>query len=311
MRIVLTGITILALGMSMTSCFTGVESTGKITLPEESRESKQSPEDAFIESYFVPQGCDSWRIGKTFYYTDEKLSFVFQAEQPTFPDSVSLKGKIFTYTGSVEESPFGGEKKVVLLFECEGHRFSYYTDKTRAEIAQMKYTPLIPPFIDLDDLNMARSLLKGRTLYIKTPMWYDREGEAIDGRKLIPVEVIDVLPGNNVLPVEVWFKDDKGNEAGVFMSLLTSSRSQYITFDRLFSFADPRLQYKEIQDEAWEQITLSRVKKGMTKAECKLSLGNPNEVKKIPTYSGLREQWIYNSGAYLYFVDGLLSEYRL
>ena len=49
----------------------------------------------------------------------------------------------------------------------------------------------------------------------------------------------------------------------------------------------------------------------MTKAECKLSLGNPNEVKKIPTYSGLREQWIYNSGAYLYFVDGLLSEYRL
>ena len=104
----------------MTSCFTGVESTGKITLPEENRAEKQSPEDAFIESYFVPQGCDSWRVGKTFYYTDEKLSFVFQAERPTFPDSVSLKGKIFTYTGSVEESPFGGEKKVVLLFECEG-----------------------------------------------------------------------------------------------------------------------------------------------------------------------------------------------
>ena len=52
-------------------------------------------------------------------------------------------------------------------------------------------------------------------------------------------------------------------------------------------------------------------KGGMTKAECKLSLGNPDEVKKIPTYSGLREQWIYNSGAYLFFVDGLLTEYRL
>ena len=103
--------------------------------------------------------------------------------------------------------------------------------------------------------------MKGRTLYIKTPMWYDRNG-VCDRRpaSLIPVEVLDIRPGNNVLPVEVWFKDDKGNEAGVFMSLLTSARSQYITFDRLFSFENPRLQYKEIQDEAWEQITLSRVK---------------------------------------------------
>lgn len=67
------------------------------------------------------------------------------------------------------------------------------------------------------------------------------------------------------------------------------------------------MQYKEIQDDAWEQITLGKVKTGMTKAECKLSLGNPNEVKKIPTYSGLREQWIYNSGAYLFFVDDLLA----
>ena len=90
----------------------------------------------------------------------------------------------------------------------------------------MKYTPLIPPFIDIDDLNMARSLLKDRVLYIKTPMWYNEKSEAIEGRKLIPVRVVDIRPGNNVLPVEVWFEDDKGNQAGVFMSLLSSSRSQ-------------------------------------------------------------------------------------
>lgn len=304
-------VTTVVCALFMVSCFTGVESTGKITLPEESKAEKQSPEDAFIESYFVQQGCDTWRIGKLFYYTDDKLSLVFRPERPTFPDSVSLKGKIFTYSGSIEESPFGGDNKVVLLFECEGYKFRYETGKTRDEITRLKYTPLIPPFIDIDDLNMARSLLKGRTLYIKTPMWYDEKSEAIEGRKLVPVKVLDVMPGNNVLPVKVWFEDDKGNQAGVFMSLLSSARSQYITFDRLFSFDDPRQQYKEILDDAWEQITLGRVKPGMTKAECKLSLGNPNEVKKIPTYSGLKEQWIYNSGAYLFFVDGLLTDYRL
>ena len=302
---------IVMLSILLSSCFTGVESTKKITVPEGSTSTAQSAEDAFIESYFERQGCDTWRIGKPFYYTDEKLSLVFRPERPTIPDSVSLKGKIFTYEGSIEESPFGGTKEVVLIFDCEGYKFRYETGKTRDEIRQMKYTPLIPPFIDMDDLNMARSLLKGRTLYIKTQVWYNEKSEVIGGRKLIPVKILDILPGNNLLPVEVWFEDDKGNRAGVFMSLLSSTRSQYITFDRLFSFEDPRLQYEEIQDEAWEQITLGRVKAGMTKNECKLSLGNPNEVKKIPTYSGLREQWIYNSGAYLFFVDGLLTEYRL
>ena len=59
----------------VTSCFTGVESTKKITMPDTGEIAAQSPEDRFIESYFVQQGCDTWRIGKPFYYTDEKLSF--------------------------------------------------------------------------------------------------------------------------------------------------------------------------------------------------------------------------------------------
>ncbi len=296
--------------LSLTSCFTGVESTKTITA-EEVEVSKPSAEDAFIENYFVSQGCNTWQEGKAFYYADEALSWVFRPERPTFPDSVSLRGKIFTYAGSVEESPFGGEKKVVLLFDCEGYKFRYETGKTATEIERLKYTPLIPPFIDMDNLNTARSLLKDRTLYIKSPMWYDAEGQPVEGRKLVPVKVLDVRPGNNVLPVEVWFEDEQGVQAGVYMSLMTSSRSQYITFDRLFSFDNPRLAHKEIGDEAWQQITRGRVKEGMTKQECKLSLGNPQEVKKIPTYSGLKEQWIYNSGAYLFFVDGLLSDYRL
>ncbi len=308
-RVPLYGIAAL-LCLLLTSCFTGVESTKKITA-EDVEAVEQSAEDAFIESYFVSQGCHTWSVGKAFYYADEELSWVFRPERPTFPDSVSLKGKIFTYAGSEEESPFGGAKKVVLLFDCEGYKFRYETGKSFAEIERLKYTPLIPPFIDMDDLNMARSLLKDRTLYIKSPMWYDAKGYGVEGRKLVPVKVLDVRPGNNVLPVEVWFEDDLGTQAGVYMSLLTSSRSQYITFDRLFSFTNPRLAHKQIEDEVWEQITRSRVKEGMTKQECKLALGNPQEVKKIPTYSGLKEQWIYNSGAYLFFIDGLLSDYRL
>lgn len=296
----------------VTSCFTGVESTKKITMPDTGEIAAQSPEDRFIESYFVQQGCDTWRIGKPFYYTDEKLSFVFRPEKPTFPDSISLKGKIFTYAGSIEESPFGGDDKVVLLFDCEGHKFRYETGKTREEIGRLKYTPLIPPFIDIDDLNMARSLLKDRVLYIKTPMWYNEKSEAIEGRKLIPVRVVDIRPGNNVLPVEVWFEDDKRKSSGSFHVIAFFVPLPIYHVRPLVFF--PRIRVcniRKYRTMLGSQITLGKVKTGMTKAECKLSLGNPNEVKKIPTYSGLREQWIYNSGAYLFFVDDLLADYRL
>ena len=37
----------------VTSCFTGVESTKKITMPDTGEIAAQSPEDRFIESYFV------------------------------------------------------------------------------------------------------------------------------------------------------------------------------------------------------------------------------------------------------------------
>ena len=141
----------------------------------------------------------------------------------------------------------------------------------------MNYMPLIPPFIDLTDVQTARALLKGRVLYVKTPIWYDDSGSVISGRKLIPVTITEILPGNSVLPIKVRFTDDTGMVGNVFMSLFTSDQSQFITFDRLFSFDDPRLKYKEIQDDVWDSITREKVRTGMTKDECTLSLGLPAE----------------------------------
>lgn len=133
--------------------------------------------------------------------------------------------------------------------------------KTREEIGRLKYTPLIPPFIDIDDLNMARSLLKDRVLYIKTPMWYNEKSEAIEGRKLIPVRVVDIRPGNNVLPVEVWFEDDKGNKREFSCHCFLLPAPNISRSTACFLSENPRLQYKEIQDDAWEQITLGKVKR--------------------------------------------------
>ena len=83
-----------------------------------------------------------------------------------------------------------------------------------------------------------------------------------------------------------------------------------LTFDRPFSYENPRNAHSEISDEVWTAITESRLLKGMTKSECRLSIGLPSEINKIPTYNGVKEQWLYNSGAYLFFSDGILEDFR-
>jgi len=47
---------------------------------------------------------------------------------------------------------------------------------------------------------------------------------------------------------------------------------------------------------------------GMTKQEClDSSWGNPEDINKTTTASGVSEQWVYSSNRYLYFEDGILT----
>ena len=221
-----------------------------------------------------------------------------------------LLGKIFTYKGDREENIFGDKAVVYLLFECDGNTYSYYTGKTIGEIENTDYLPLIPSLVDMDDVAMARSLFVGKQLYILTNHWYNRQGEVIDGRHLVAVNITDVEPGNNVLPLAIHFIDKRGIEAQVYITTKSSTHTQMLSFDRLFRYKNPRDAHSDISDEVWQAITESRLLKGMTKNECRLSIGLPAEVNKIPTYNGLKEQWLYNSGAYLFFSDGILEEFR-
>ncbi len=297
--------------MLLISCNTGVESTKRITVKDVIKEIPKSKEEVFAEDYFRTEGCEKWLPGKLFIYIDDKLSVVLHPETPEPSDSMSLKGKIFTYIGGTEETVFGDKYYYNLIFECDRKKYRFETGKTKEEISEMNYVPVIPPLIALDQINIVKQLLENRILYIKTPIWYNDNGEMISGRKLIPVKITDAVPGNTVFPVRINFIDEQGNAGSVYMTLQTSSRTQYVTFDKLFSFDNPRLAYKNITDQVWDNITCGKVANGMTKEECQLSLGVPSEIRRIPTYSGLKEQWSYGTGTYLFFSDGVLVDYRL
>lgn len=275
-------------------------------------EVKPTAEELFIKNNFKEKKCSEWEKGRQFVYVSDELSLLLKPEGEQLPEHTSFKGKIFTFDGIIEESILGQAQYSVLIFDCEGQKYRYRTEKTLKEIQTGNYKPLLPDMVAKEDILKAQQLLVGKTLYIRTPIWYNENGLEIEGRKFIPVVISDILPGDKVLPVKFVFKDDSGKVANVLGTLFPETlATQYTTFDRLFSFDNPRNQYKSIIDTNWDLITRAKVTKGMTKEECRLSLGRPNDVKRIPTYGGLKEQWFYNTGSYLFFEDGLLTDFRL
>ena len=49
---------------------------------------------------------------------------------------------------------------------------------------------------------------------------------------------------------------------------------------------------------------------GMNKDECKLALGTPNFIERLPSNAGVIELWKYDNGYQLLFEDGVLKEYK-
>ena len=91
-----------------------------------------------------------------------------------------------------------------------------------------------------------------------------------------------------------------------YTSDLHDSRS----FSALFYLSDPKRRYPQITQENWALIQEGKVGLGMTKEECKLAIGNPDEVRSGHNRAQIMDIWQYSNGTYLFFADGLLNEYR-
>lgn len=181
--------------------------------------------------------------------------------------------------------------------------------KTVDAIAREGIVIQVPFLIDEDMVNEYGRMLGGKSFYIRTPIWYDERGEMIAGKKFIKVTIQNVFPGDKVFPLRVSFKTEDDTVAYVFMSTKQSSIQNRL-FGNLFSETDIRLKYPAITDVNWNNIVKGNVAIDMTKDECRLSLGTPNNVQERPTNDGLQEYWFYSDGMYLVFFDGLLKQYR-
>lgn len=299
----------LSAALLLQGCFTGVESTPRISASDVRRvETPPTPEDSFLRDV-TSQPFAQWKPGKKFKVADNKIKLLFGA---TIPQGRDLAGTLLTFTGFNPTTSYTGDKVTDLYFvddEFPADTMVYRVNFSTNDLLSGKTPAEVPFTVELDLVSKAKDLLLGKKLYILTRNRRDGNDNIIPGRKFAAVTIDSVLAGNAVNPLKIVFTDDRGASACVFLASGEVSNSPR-RFRNTFSFSDPRKRYPTISDQNWDLISEGKVAEGMTRDECRLALGNPATVDRRPGYSYLYERWGYENGIYLIFEDGLLKSFR-
>ena len=295
-----------ALLMPLAGCFTGIESTPRITAADVRKERVTvTPEQEYLAD-IEPEPFGRWQAGKQFYVTDDKITL---ALNPTTPPVSRLGGTILNYKGYRTVPAVTGNESTELLFSTASNvDVAYRINATPAELAGRRQVE-IPFTVEMSIVEATAKMLTGRNLWILTPVWYDNNDQAVTGRKFIPVTITSVDPGNLAYPVRLTFTDESGQHHRLFMSAGSGSRTSR-SFANLFAFNDPRRNYPDITDKIWDNIINGRIELYMTRDECRLALGSPDDIDKGANYSSIIERWSYENGIYLIFEDGILVRFR-
>lgn len=297
------------LGLAVQSCFTGVEGTRKITDKDVQRaldELERGKHDASLTAF--TDSLPAWKEGKEFWVVDEQAKLIFLPIADCDLDSLQLEGTKLAFTGFGTHRQLDNSEVVDIYLSDGMHRLTHTTGKSLSDVSRSSFA--IPFLVDVDMVRHYAQQLEGKKVWVKTSIWLDAQGDyKTGGRKFVPVVITAVKPGNRVYPLRVEFRTEQGDTAMLWMTTPGSAIAGR-DFDALFSMTDVRKQYSKIANDTWSRIVDGKVVEGMTKEECQLSLGAPKRVSQLPDQSGLREYWYYDGGRYLFFVDGLLKEFR-
>lgn len=298
----------LAMAALAQSCFTGIESTPRITNSEARRAGVKPTDEGAFATLLLPESPRSWQPGKQWLVTDDKINMLFLGSPS---GTEHMKGSVITLSGISPVVSLTGDSVVELQFSAPGiaPRLRYTTD-IRTIDWPLRPSLSIPFTVELSAVSSADSLMRGRRLYILSALWCDQNGESVRGLHHIPVEITGVRAGTEALPLMVSFRPiDLGNDIPqqyIYMTYGTGYAASR-NFDRIFSFTNPREKYPNISNTNWDHIVRSQVAAGMTRNEVRLSLGNPDNIDRGATRGGMQiERWSYSNGMYLIFEEDFL-----
>lgn len=298
-----------ALLLLTASCFTGIESTPKITHKELKKQNiVDTPERHVLDNISV-DAPGLWGEGKRFYIADNRAGKAAWRVEPLYNmDNLQGKTAILVSIDTVPTLTDRFEVQLNMIIPEDSTNLSFRTGLTPDQWGKAQSFTL-PHIIETDVVEAAQKKLKGNTYYILSGRRTGSNGIDTIGTRYQPVTVLSVAPETEATPFRIRFIDNEGHIGSVVLTYGDSPTSRR-NFETMFSLSNPRERYKNISKENWENIIHSRVTLGMTPDECRLALGSPDNYTRIPTTAGMVERWSYTNGVYLVFEDGLLSAYR-
>lgn len=292
------------------SCSTGIEGTKKIRMTKEDiRLMVKSPEQTFSESI---QGSplSAWEMGKQFLGMSDRTLYIFEPTGMNAEDPYqSLKGKTLYYTGLDSYVNPDLREECVILFSDGQRTLRYRTGKSTSDSMKEIDSSKLPLIADINLIDKWKEKITGMTLWTKSNLWYDISGNRLPGLKFAKVKVEEVVPSTGDFPISIRISGPDGKQGYLHMNY-TSDLHDSRNFAAILNLSDPKEKYPYISDEHWMLIQQGKVGQGMTKEECKLAIGNPDEVRSGHNRAQTMDIWQYSDGTYLMFSDGLLTNFR-
>lgn len=295
-------------GVLICGCSTGIEGTKRIRMSKDDMKLLVKTDEQNLASSISGTPLSQWKPEKEFIATSDRSLYVFEPSDMG-SEQGDIKGDTLRFSGIENVKTPDLKEECVILFVNGNRPLRYRTGKTEAEAMAEIYSSKLPLLSDIELIDRWREKITGMTLWTRSNLWYDTNGNRTGGLKFEKVTVEDVLPTTGDFPMKVKIKDGNGKEAYMNMNY-TSDLADSRDFAALFYLDDPKKKYPQISDEIWNLIKQSRIGLGMTKEECRLSLGNPDELDAGHNTSHTMDIWQYTNGTYLIFSDGILTRFR-
>lgn len=287
-------------------------------------------EQKFIKENFPFIPLCELSKGDKFTTTDILRSFIFVLKEKNSTEVIpknEKNNKVFYFEGidTVRVSlSIPGTFKTLLHFNfVSSDSISYYYEYTKSINDACNPENKLYGLIFLNDVDKARNLLIGKTLYINENMRKTGNDDLYFGKKYVPVKIVNIGICEDKIGLYKFIFTD-GDSKEYYVNCRLSGTNDYMedyelsiyshsnpTFDKMFSFKDPKLKYPQISNINWKLIQKGEIKIGMTKLECELSYGYPDRVNETNNKYGKSEQWVYEysigSKVYLYFRNGRLT----
>lgn len=293
---------------ALPGCFTGIESTPSVSKAEVKRQKSEKPSaEQLLMAQVTRQPFGEWKRGKEFTVTDSKISLAFT---PLAEAEKLAAGNVIRFREMRPALTVMGDTVAEFVFDTPSASTVIYRSERTPEQQRNATAVFVPFTVESSMVSAANALLSGKHVYILSSHRLDASGtHSLDSKKFVPVTIKSVVAGDSSFPLRIIFADSDGTEYSTFIAADTSGYASR-TFSRLFSLTDPRLNYPQISNPTWELITRGKVAEDMTRDECRLALGSPDEVDRMVGISNTAERWTYSNGTVLFFEEGVLTKFR-